>query len=107
MPQAAEITLDQALDIRQQVLWPDLSCDYSRVLGDEQALYLGGHVTGGLVSVLPFFDQGESVQLCNFATLPEWQDRGVGTTLFLDARTRDSAQNKQNFLHARASAISV
>lgn len=105
MTEIREITAEMALGVRHQVLWPDKPADFCRVEGDATALHLGGFVDGTLVSVLSLFDEGDTMQLRKFATLPTWQGKGIGTALMQAARAAVQAQGKTITLHAREGAI--
>lgn len=75
----ATVTLDNCLDIRHPVLWPQLPRDASRVAGDDEALHFGVLHDGKLVSCLSVFMLDKSVcQIRKFATLEAYQGQGFG-----------------------------
>lgn len=99
------ISANDALQIRHLVLWPDKSADFCRVDGDDDATHLGRFARGRLVSVLSLFDEGETLQLRKFATLPHHQGQGHGSALMIAALDIARVQGKQIRLHARETAI--
>lgn len=75
------IPLDDALDIRQAVLWPDHPRDFSRVDGDQDALHFGIYVDDLLVCVASLYQTDTGLRLRKFATLPDFQGQGHGTAM--------------------------
>ena len=75
----------QTIPIRHCVLWPNKPPEFCHVKGDEDALHFGTVVKQGeakqLVSVASIFINGDSARLRKFATLPEFQGRGIGSAL--------------------------
>ncbi|AKL15436.1 TPA: GNAT family N-acetyltransferase [Kluyvera intermedia] len=77
------ITLDDCLDIRHPVLWPQLPREASRVEGDDDAQHFGVLHNGKPVSCLSVFMLDASVcQIRKFATLKMYQRQGFGRFLF-------------------------
>lgn len=77
------VTLDDCLDIRHPVLWPQLPREASRVEGDDDAQHFGVLHNGKLVSCLSVFMLDASVcQIRKFATLKTYQGQGFGGFLF-------------------------
>jgi GNAT superfamily N-acetyltransferase len=105
MTDILDITADEALWIRHQVLWPDKPAEFCRVEGDDQAVHLGGFVNNQLVSALSLFDKGSFIQLRKFATLQQHQGQGHGTALMRAAMDRADGMGKPIRLHARSGAI--
>ncbi len=75
------IDIEQALPLRQQVLWPDKPQDFCRVAGDESAWHFGVFDNNTLVSVASVYPHKETARLRKFATLPERQGEGIGSLL--------------------------
>jgi GNAT superfamily N-acetyltransferase len=78
-----EISIDEALPIRQKAMWPDESMDFVKVEGDEKAVHLGLLLDRKLISVVSIFGTGEVVQFRKFGTLPDYQKRGFGSKLLV------------------------
>lgn len=110
------ISWQQALPIRQQVLWPDKPAHFCQVEGDEQGLHFGAFVNvtattpepyqySQLVAVASVYIDGEQARLRKFATLEDFQGQGIGTAMIrhiLDELTRH--QVRLFWCDARASA---
>lgn len=75
------VGLEQVLEIRREVMWPDKPISFVSVLGDEEAIHLGVIVNGAVVSVISIFIQNQEAQFRKFATLIPYQRKGYGTTL--------------------------
>jgi GNAT superfamily N-acetyltransferase len=75
------ISLEEVLPIRHQVMWPEKSLDFVKVLGDEEAQHWGGFSEGELVSVISVFEEANSAQFRKFATLTSKQGQGFGSKL--------------------------
>ena len=87
-----EVSIDQILPIRQQVMWPDKPIDFVRVPEDENGIHFGLFVEENLVSVVSVFIHGQEAQFRKFATLEQFQGKGNGSKLlqyifdFLEAK---------------------
>lgn len=82
----ADITISQiapqdTLDIRQIVLWPSLRREELMLKEDADGTHFGASVDGALVAVISLFDTESGIRFRKFATLPQWQGKGVGTQL--------------------------
>jgi predicted GNAT family N-acyltransferase len=75
------ITWQQALPIRHQVLWPEKDPMFCQVDGDETAMHYGVFMEESLVCVASIYIEGSSARLRKFATLPDYQGQGIGTSL--------------------------
>ncbi|MFM2484634.1 GNAT family N-acetyltransferase [Celerinatantimonas yamalensis] len=75
------IRSEQTLAIRQQVLWPQLSCDACKLDDDERGCHWGVYIEQQLVSVASVFIDGDSARLRKFATLATYQRQGIGSAL--------------------------
>lgn len=103
----ATVTLDNCLDIRHPVLWPQLPRDASRVEGDDDALHFGVLHDGKLVSCLSVFMLDTSVcQIRKFATLETHQGQGFGGFLFQSVLEKMAADGVHDVcLDARIGAV--
>lgn len=101
------VTLEQCLDIRHPVLWPQLPREASRVAGDNDALHFGVQHEGVIVSCLSVFMlEASTCQIRKFATLEACQGKGFGGFLFQSALEKMAAAGVNNVcLDARTSAV--
>jgi GNAT superfamily N-acetyltransferase len=76
-----EVSIEQILPIRQQVMWPDKPIDFVRVPEDENGIHFGLFVEENLISVVSVFIHGQEAQFRKFATLEKYQGKGFGTNL--------------------------
>lgn len=68
--------------VRQQVLWPDKSLEFVKVADDGDGLHFGFFVHTELVSVISLFiDPQKTARFRKFATLPRFQQKGIGSQL--------------------------
>ncbi|WP_407334411.1 GNAT family N-acetyltransferase [Enterovibrio sp. 27052020O] len=72
------ITWQEAIPIRHEVLWPDKPPVFCELDGDETALHLGAFIKGQLVCVASVFFDGSRARLRKFATLQSYQGQGIG-----------------------------
>ncbi len=111
-----EISTDQTLAIRHKVLWPDKPVEFCIVAGDEHAKHYGVRLEGKLVSVaslyLDVMQENESgnftktARLRKFATLENYQGRGIGSALFKHLLSELQDMNIHSlWFDARESAI--
>ncbi len=77
----AEITQEQAWQIRHEVMWPDKPFDYIKVEGDDRAIHYGLFEDTKLISVISLFINNQEAQFRKFATITEEQNKGYGSTL--------------------------
>ncbi|QEN04123.1 N-acetyltransferase [Thiospirochaeta perfilievii] len=75
------ITPEEALDIRHQVLWPNKPKEFCKLEDDYKGIHYGGFLNGKLVCVASIFIENNSARLRKFATLTEFQGKGYGTLL--------------------------
>ncbi|GGO73036.1 GNAT family N-acetyltransferase [Bowmanella pacifica] len=83
-----EIRSQQTLVLRHQVLWPDKPMAFCRLADDGSGCHLGAFVDGKLVCVASLFVQDNAMRLRKFATLPEYQGRGIGSAVLKEAISR-------------------
>ena len=76
-----EVSIDQILPIRQQVMWPDKPIDFVRVPEDENGIHFGLFVEENLISVVSVFIHGQEAQFRKFATVKQFQGKGYGSKL--------------------------
>lgn len=87
-----EVSIDQILPIRQQVMWPDKPIDFVRVPEDENGIHFGLFMEENLISVVSVFIHGQEAQFRKFATREQFQGKGYGSKLlqyifdFLEAK---------------------
>ncbi|MEP2237196.1 MAG: GNAT family N-acetyltransferase [Maribacter sp.] len=76
-----EITSQQTLPIRHQVMWPNKPLDYVKLINDDNGLHYGLVLNNEIISVISLFiDDGEA-QFRKFATLTNHQGKGYGSLL--------------------------
>jgi ribosomal protein S18 acetylase RimI-like enzyme len=73
------ITADEALPVRQQVLWPDKPLSFCRVADDEDGIHYGAYVNNELVSVASVYVLDRQARLRKFATYASHQGKGIGS----------------------------
>ncbi|MCE7039890.1 GNAT family N-acetyltransferase [Dyadobacter sp. CY312] len=101
-----QVAVDDILGIRHQVLWPDKSPDFVKVPEDDQATHFGLYLEGRLASVISLFPNSKSIRFRKFATLSEFQNKGLGSKLL--THVIDHARNQQYekiWCDARSSAM--
>ncbi len=76
-------TLDEILPIRHAVLWPDKPFEFVKVEGDEAGVHFGLYRNSQLVTIISLFGEGKSIRFRKFATLPEFQNQGLGKKMIL------------------------
>ncbi len=83
-----DITWQETISIRHQVLWPDKNSSFCHVDGDETAWHAGVFMDAELVSVASVFPDGNCARLRKFATLAQYQGQGLGSALLTHMITR-------------------
>ena len=77
-----EIPIDEALILRQKVLWPHKNLDFVKTPTDSKGVHFGINVVGKWISCISLFMEKEGrAQFRKFATLPEFQGNGYGSQL--------------------------
>ena len=100
-----EITAEQTLPIRHQVLWPNESVEFCRVADDVDGLHFGVYQQQTLVCVASVFISGEQARLRKFATLPDYQGKGIGSAVIEHILAQLKAKGVSDFwCDARESA---
>lgn len=107
MMRIAELSIEDCIDLRHEVLWPDLPRDESRVPGDEVARHFGIVRDGAVISCLSVFCDGEDrVQIRKFATRQQLQGQGTGTLLLKEVLSKLQQDGVRSvFLDARLTAV--
>ncbi|WP_159466959.1 GNAT family N-acetyltransferase [Dyadobacter sp. 3J3] len=78
-----KVAVEDILPIRHKVLWPDKPFEFVKVEGDEQGIHFGLYVDSKLVTIISLFAEGKSMRFRKFATLPEYQNRGLGKIMMM------------------------
>lgn len=76
-----KISFKETYPIRHEVMWPDKDLDYIKVDGDETADHYGYYDGKDLVAVISVFNTDSGYQFRKFATLENYQRRGIGSQL--------------------------
>lgn len=102
-----EIEPGQCLQLRRDVLWPQLELAQCRLQGDEQARHFGICVEGVVVSCLSLFEMSDGIyQLRKFATHAGFRNQGLGSALLAHAIVHvQAAGGRGMVLNARLSAL--
>lgn len=82
-----KVNADNVMEIRHLVLWPDKPLEFVKVPEDESGIHFGLYFNGALVSVISLFAEDTSIRFRKFATLPDFQGKGLGTKLLQHALT--------------------
>jgi GNAT superfamily N-acetyltransferase len=77
-----EIPIDDVLQLRQKVLWPNKDLDFVRTTNDDRGIHLGVCIEGQWVSCISLFlEANHHAVFRKFATLPDFQNKGYGSQL--------------------------
>ena len=79
--QISSISVEQALPIRHQILWPNKTMDECRVEDDDTGYHFGVFIEQNLVCVASVFIDGKTARLRKFATLEMYQGKGIGSAV--------------------------
>lgn len=102
------ISSDQALAVRQSVLWPDKSIEAVKVAEDDLGKHLGYFLKGHLVGVISVFFKEGNCKIRKFAVLENYRGKGYGSELL--KRALSIAWNEpvdKVWLRARVGAIGL
>jgi len=72
---------EMALPIRHAVLWPDKPLSFCKVEDDETAKHYGAYINNQLVCVASIYIDEQTARLRKFATLADFQGRGIGSQM--------------------------
>ena len=78
-----KVSVEDILPIRHKVLWPDKPFEFVKVEGDEEGIHFGLYEDSILVTIISLFAEGKSLRFRKFATLPDYQNRGLGKMMIL------------------------
>ena len=78
-----KVSVEDILPIRHKVLWPDKPFEFVKVEGDEEGIHFGLYENSILVTIISLFAEGKSLRFRKFATLTEYQNRGLGKLMIL------------------------
>jgi predicted GNAT family N-acyltransferase len=77
-----EIPIDDVLQLRQKVLWPNKDLNFVRTPNDDHSIHLGVCIQGQWVSCISLFiEENQHAVFRKFATLPDFQNKGYGSQL--------------------------
>ena len=76
-----QISPEETYDLRHSVLWPNKPRNYVKVENDAEGYHYGAFENGELVAVISLFVSGNIGRFRKFATRPDCQGQGIGTTL--------------------------
>ena len=80
-----KVNADDLMEIRHRVLWPDKPREFVKVPEDESGTHFGLYFEGKLVSVISLFGDDQGIRFRKFATLPDFQGKGLGSKLLQHA----------------------
>lgn len=100
------IELQDCLQLRRDILWPNASLQDCIEEGDEQATHYGYIQNKQVISCLSvFFRTPKRYQIRKFATKTEYQNQGIGTFLFQHVlQMLIQKQAETVYLNARSTA---
>ena len=75
------ISADATWPVRQHVFWPDQPISQAMLQNDHEGRHFGAFVNGRLVAVASLFPEGKTARLRKLATLEDYQNLGIGSTL--------------------------
>lgn len=79
--QIRQIEKEETWALRQQVMWPDKSIEFVKLMNDADGVHYGGFVGNELVTVVSLFICGARAQFRKFATCIQLQGKGYGSQL--------------------------
>ncbi|WP_339627169.1 GNAT family N-acetyltransferase [uncultured Maribacter sp.] len=79
--QIKEISAEDTLHIRHQVMWPNQTIDFVRIPNDDKGRHFGYFKNENLISVISLFISKNDAQFRKFATLKKYQGKGFGSEL--------------------------
>jgi ribosomal protein S18 acetylase RimI-like enzyme len=100
------LSWQETLPIRHVVLWPNETPEFCKVKGDDEALHFGVIINEKIVCVASIYINANSARLRKFATLNQYQGKGVGSFLLKHLITKLKARDINHlWFDARESAI--
>ena len=104
--QVQQITAAETISVRHHVLWPDKPMDFCQLPEDQNAVHFGIKVKRELVCVASLFINKNEARLRKFATLPSYQNQGLGSELLQHIISDVKKRNIEKFwLDARETAV--
>jgi GNAT superfamily N-acetyltransferase len=101
-----KVNADDLIEIRHSVLWPDKPREFVKVPEDESGIHFGVYFEGVLVSIISLFGDGQDIRFRKFATLPDFQSKGLGSRLLQHAIAYAQAQGySRMWCDARTDAL--
>ena len=88
-----EITSEETLKIRHEVMWPEKPMDYIKLPNDDKGIHFGLFLKDEIISVISLFIVNKEAQFRKFATQTTYQGKGYGTILLKEIFT--IAKNKK------------
>jgi len=102
------IKWDETIPIRQEVLWPHKPPEYCHIEGDEDAWHFGAYIGEKLVAVASVYQKNNKARLRKFATLKEYQNKGIGSQVLTQILSEIPAYGITYFwCDARESAMNI
>lgn len=100
------ISWQETIPIRHKVLWPDKDPSFCKVENDENAIHYGAKVNGTIVCVASVYINAQEARLRKFATLKEFQGKGIGRSMLTQMLADATGANINYFwFDARDTAI--
>lgn len=81
MKRIVQITSEETLCIRHEVMWPNKPVDFVQLPNDAEGRHFGYFKNDELISVISLFVENKEAQFRKFATLKEYQGKGFGSEL--------------------------
>ena len=81
MKRIVQITSEETLCIRHEVMWPNKPIDFVQLPNDAKGRHFGYFKNDELISVISLFVKNNEAQFRKFATLKEYQGKGFGSEL--------------------------
>ena len=101
------VSWEQAIPLRQSVLWPTKPAEYCHVEGDHEALHFGAFAYDELVCVASVYIKSDKARLRKFATKADYQSQGIGSQMLnFILQTLKSTDVTVFWCDARESALS-
>lgn len=81
--QVEALTIEEVLPVRHKVLWPHMPINFCRVDDDDKGEHFGVKMDGNIVVCVAslFTNSSGEIRLRKFATLPEYQGQGIGSSV--------------------------
>lgn len=101
-----QITHQQTIAVRHQVLWPNKLPTFCYVEGDEQGIHFGAFKQDHLVCVASIYIDANSARLRKYATCQQFQGQGFGSAVLTTIINHLKAHDIETFwCDARESAV--